>query len=810
MDVDTVWSTILDSTSESPWEEYPNLEFVFDLFIPIKITGVISRWDARFQFIQDSLIEFLVGELGLNEALQLLLKASSNPPESDEASGNLTGRKYRDPLNKEDFGKDLLTIFNELVVVTTYELIDMFDIKSAVLVEAMESYITGYQSHDAENVRFLFELSRKVKGPIPPRPACRLLPNDSALSIRNNDDHIYLKRLEPPNIRILCIEPGPKDSPLECRLEERDLRTDKIEEALSYVWGDLKSDQDIKIDGSSFKVTANLKGILYSLRHEDAPRNIWIDAICINQSNLEEKGHQVRLMRDIYSKALQTTIWLGDWPPETSTSEGEFPMIMERNVNRVAQELLGEFNSLKNQYDLAGMLEKYKEYQTARFWDKQPLGLKIMIARCVDSIMSHPWWERVWTIQEATLPSNEPIIYFRGYQYQYSALISALDVVQEFFEMSESIESTESDTGANYMIATFEFQRGFWQASEMYSSLIRRIRPEKRYGEKNLESPQDRNLQEMLSRVVTYRASDPRDKIFALESLMTKSEGRLIKVDYTETPVVVFKRITAWILNLGQYRLELSIYRLCVESRSGFSADFSGPSWVIDFSYSHAYVKNTYAGLTIEAYLLAFGLTGALPNGKDICLATPTTLFCNGIPISTIYHVKLVPDYAEVGSLDSYENALGFVRSVCREYSDLAKDDGSIERRTCNHPLPGEDEIMRFLCLGGAFVYEQIKGCSNVLGGGERELIRQALHGSTGTYLFITEDSIVGIATAPVQKGDILYLIHRYPSYVILRETEQQGVMKHRIVARAAVIESPDKMKARIGNDPPVSALQII
>lgn len=51
--------------------------------------------------------------------------------------------------------------------------------------------------------------------------------------------------------------------------------------------------------------------------------------------------------------------------------------------------------------------------------------------------MLHEWWERVWTIQEATLPSKEPIIRFRGFRISYSTLISAMDAAPRRQDISD-------------------------------------------------------------------------------------------------------------------------------------------------------------------------------------------------------------------------------------------------------------------------------------------------------------------------------------------------------------------------------------
>jgi len=83
-------------------------------------------------------------------------------------------------------------------------------------------------------------------------------------------------------------------------------------EALSYVWGSEEKPFSILLDGYSFPVGANLYAALSHLRGPFIERILWIDAICIDQSNLAEKGHQVRRMAEIYAKARTVIIWLGE------------------------------------------------------------------------------------------------------------------------------------------------------------------------------------------------------------------------------------------------------------------------------------------------------------------------------------------------------------------------------------------------------------------------------------------------------------------------------------------------------------------
>ncbi|OTA97989.1 hypothetical protein M426DRAFT_31926, partial [Hypoxylon sp. CI-4A] len=111
-------------------------------------------------------------------------------------------------------------------------------------------------------------------------------------------------------VRVLEILPGIEDEPIECRLVVRNLYDDGILEALSYVWGKDMAPEPITVDHKSFKVTKNLYGILPNLRRPDTTREIWVDAICINQTDTTEKTEQVKLMREIYTRAKSTVIWL--------------------------------------------------------------------------------------------------------------------------------------------------------------------------------------------------------------------------------------------------------------------------------------------------------------------------------------------------------------------------------------------------------------------------------------------------------------------------------------------------------------------
>lgn len=127
------------------------------------------------------------------------------------------------------------------------------------------------------------------------------------------------------SIKLLHLQPNEDThAVIECALETAVLSDDLKYEALSYTWGDPLPVRSIFITtrGSRMPIDIreNLHDCLLSVRKADEPRKLWIDAICINQEDKFEKGHQIKHMPDIYSTASQVLAWLG----ESDDRSGEF------------------------------------------------------------------------------------------------------------------------------------------------------------------------------------------------------------------------------------------------------------------------------------------------------------------------------------------------------------------------------------------------------------------------------------------------------------------------------------------------------
>ena len=113
-------------------------------------------------------------------------------------------------------------------------------------------------------------------------------------------------------LRLVTLLPGSRGTPIECELAAPSLIRQSLQcEALSYEWGSPNGPKmEIVLQKTRFEVRDNLWLALHCLRSESESRQLWIDAICINQNDTSERNHQVGLMGDIYRNASRVMVWL--------------------------------------------------------------------------------------------------------------------------------------------------------------------------------------------------------------------------------------------------------------------------------------------------------------------------------------------------------------------------------------------------------------------------------------------------------------------------------------------------------------------
>jgi hypothetical protein len=116
---------------------------------------------------------------------------------------------------------------------------------------------------------------------------------------------------------LLLLQPAKdRTAPLRCSLEQVSLVGAKHSyKALSYVWGALSGSQPLLCNEHVILITPICESALRHLRHAREPVTLWVDSVCIDQTNVEEHAHQVSLMVPIYENAEEVVIWLGEGTP---------------------------------------------------------------------------------------------------------------------------------------------------------------------------------------------------------------------------------------------------------------------------------------------------------------------------------------------------------------------------------------------------------------------------------------------------------------------------------------------------------------
>jgi len=153
--------------------------------------------------------------------------------------------------------------------------------------------------------------------------------------------------------------------------------------ALSYVWGNPSKTCPIIIDECVFWVTESLNAALERLQEYDRILLLWVDAVCINQADLEEKSAQVQQMDKIYGMAQLVLGWIG---PAADGSD-----VALKALNYVGK-------ACHDMPDGPALEERRQFFDEILSKDPSVLETEFPTAQ-VAAIFIRPWWTRIWVCQ---------------------------------------------------------------------------------------------------------------------------------------------------------------------------------------------------------------------------------------------------------------------------------------------------------------------------------------------------------------------------------------------------------------------------
>ena len=193
--------------------------------------------------------------------------------------------------------------------------------------------------------------------------------------------------------------------------------------ALSYVCGDPSVKREIFVGETSVLVTENLEAALRQLRKHSRIQEgfrIWIDALSISQTDLDERAVQVSRMKDIYAKAWRVIVWLG---PEAQNS----------NLAMMAMKFLSTRSQEKEPlHGIYRRVDRYIIRMPFFQWKHQHTSLRMRktILRAIYHLLIRSYWRRLWIIQEVALAARQSPVLCGGSCILLEDFRNALQVIQ--------------------------------------------------------------------------------------------------------------------------------------------------------------------------------------------------------------------------------------------------------------------------------------------------------------------------------------------------------------------------------------------
>jgi hypothetical protein len=353
-------------------------------------------------------------------------------------------------------------------------------------------------------------------------------------------------------IRVLRIDKAKPGKRIQCTLRHISMRTKPKYVALSYTWDNPfgKADQveehgeEIFINKRPFH-TAKTLPVRYNLACalRTLPRGrlhwYWIDAICLNQSDVAERNEQVLRMGNIYSDAIRVIAWLG---PASDNSSLAFDLIQKIADRDIAS-------------DDSNELEVGKRIEST--WTDEAYHDSWL---AFVSLLQRTWWRRTWVLQE-TIQAKDLELWCGKVQLDW------LIIERAFFFLTGYQVGEVSERFAPAGASD--------QVFEAFVAIDFRIRTRQ-----IIFKGQTLPLLYLLDSARSHLATDDRDKLFALLSLVHKDESDLVVVDYN------ISARTLYISFAKMYIETTGDLQILILAEENDPADF--PSWVPDWSRSSA------------------------------------------------------------------------------------------------------------------------------------------------------------------------------------------------------------------------------
>lgn len=365
--------------------------------------------------------------------------------------------------------------------------------------------------------------------------------------------------------RVLVLEPGAREEQIFCRLIVCRTSDDLPYEALSYVWGSSTATKAIRCNGQDFAVTENLHDALLRLRHPRQARLLWVDAVCINQGNTTERGHQVKNMAKIFSAARRVIVWLGRGTDRTLMAISSLRKL--QNQSSVLSELYPWLDVPFSDQSNVGRVEAWLKFGIKLGLETEAFVLPLSDQIALEALLELPYFTRVWVFQEVAKAKVATVMCGRN-RFDWATLASA---ARDFVHSGLAAQLSEKAKAGAEAVMEMEKAR------------------------KQVLKGDQRGLLSILLATSSAECSDPRDRVYGVLALAgdynPDRDLEAFVPDYSIELPELFKRVARW--SIGKGNLNILSYASRRED-TGAAPAMILPSWVPDWTRidnEHAFAR---------------------------------------------------------------------------------------------------------------------------------------------------------------------------------------------------------------------------
>jgi hypothetical protein len=349
--------------------------------------------------------------------------------------------------------------------------------------------------------------------------------------------------------RLLHLHPGKPEDDVTCHFSILALNDFEAQyEALSYVWGAAPAERIAYVDGTPISITDNLWQALVVLRYLNRDRILWIDALCINQSDNHERSHQVLQMKQIYSQASSVEIWLGE--------SNEYIEIAFGLITALATGLTAEGDIPSYGY----VVDSYPSNYDAKTTDKDSLSREardaVTLVAAIRAFAAMRWFERTWTVQEFCLPKKST--------FHCGAHTLDGTIFMQFLYHTSKHDKSCCDVNLPFQLQV-ELSKLFFSTHTIRALKQFRL-----------------NFLMCVGAVRFRKATDPRDKIYGLLGLGIDDTPDHVQTDYTQSVEKVYESFVHLLLSHTKNLDILSHVR--TDRQSHMKLPSFVPDWSLDLS----------------------------------------------------------------------------------------------------------------------------------------------------------------------------------------------------------------------------------